>query len=191
MRVHENEGLQLVRRRPHRLERGIVRLPAVDVRADLGAAQTEHPHGAHQLVRRPFRILQRQGGESHEAIGITADDSGDLVVLQASASGAEFRLLVIEEGVHGGADGLHLDAVLVHVGKPQIEVPAFRRHRPLHYFARDLHDRRAVALRNQLRRHARRFLAEPPDRLLRQHVGVDVDGAAGFHRRYHTNPTTF
>jgi hypothetical protein len=132
-----------------------------------------------------LRILQRQGGERDEAIGMALGRGGDLVVLQDSAGGAERRLLVIEEGMHGGADGLHVDAMLVHVGKTQIEVPAFLRHRPLHHFARDLHDRRAVGLRNQPRRHTRRFLAEPLDRLPRQHVGVDVDGTAAFHRGDH------
>jgi hypothetical protein len=36
--------------------------------------------------------------------------------------------------------------MLVHVGQAQIEVPAFRRHRPLHHLAGDLHDGRAVGL---------------------------------------------
>ena len=185
MRVDENEGAQLVRRRPHRLECGIVEVLAVDVRADLGAAQTEHPHGAGELVRRSLRILQRQRGEPHEAIGIAVDHGGNLVVLQGRAGGAERRLLVVEEGVHGGADRLHRDAVVVHVGQAQIQVPTFPRHRPLHHLAPNLHDGRAVGLRDQLRRHPRRFLAEPPDRLLRQHMGVDVDGAAACHHRYH------
>ena len=108
-------------------------------------------------------------------------DGGDLVVLQRRAGGAERGLLVVEEGLHGGADRLHVDAVPVHVGEPQIEVEDFARHRPLHHLAGDLHDGRAVALGDQLRRHPRRFLAEQPDRLLRQHVGVHVDGGGAGH----------
>src|SRR6478609_8590789 len=40
MRGDENERPQFVRRRPYRLERVIVEVPAVDVRTDLGAAQS-------------------------------------------------------------------------------------------------------------------------------------------------------
>src|SRR6478672_8285427 len=74
VRVDENERPQLIRRRPHRLERGIVEVPAVDVGTDLSAAQSELPHGAPELVRGPLRILQRQGGERYEAIGMASDD---------------------------------------------------------------------------------------------------------------------
>ncbi len=74
------------------------------------------------------------------------DHGGDLVVLQRRAGGAERGLLVVEEGLHGGADRLHVDAVPVHVGEPQIEVEDFARHRPLHHLAGDLHDDRAVGL---------------------------------------------
>ena len=125
MRVHEDERLQLVRRRPDRIKRRIVEVAAVDVGADLRAAQTEPAHGARELVGGALRMLQRQGREPHEALGMAIDDGGDLVVLQRRAGGAERGLLVVEEGVHGGAHRLHVDAVPVHVGEAQVEIPDF------------------------------------------------------------------
>jgi hypothetical protein len=112
---------------------------------------------------------------------MAADDGGDLVVLQDGAGQAERRLGVIEEGVHRGADRLHVDPMLVHLGKPQVEVPALPRHRPLHHLARDLHNGRAVRLRHELRRNPRRLLAQPANGFLRQDVGVDVDSGAAGH----------
>ena len=181
VRMDEDECAQLVCRRPHRLERRIVEVAAVDVRADLRAAQAELAHHAAKLVGGLLRLLQRQGRKPYEAVGMARHHGGDLVVLQHRAGDAERGLLVVEEGMHRGADRLHVDAVPVHVGKPQVEVEALARHRPLHHLAVDLHDGRAVAVDDQLRRHPRRFLAEPPDRLLRQHVGVHVDGGGAIH----------
>ncbi len=129
-----------------------------------------------ELVGGRLRVLQRQRGKPDEAIRVARDHGGEAVVLQRRAGQAERALLVIEERLHRGADRLHVDAVPVHVGEPQIEVPALARHRALHHLAGDLHDGGAVTLLDELRRHPRRFAAEPPHRLLRQHVGVDVDG---------------
>ncbi len=41
VRMHEDKGAQGIGHRPYRLERGIVEVPAVDVAADLRAAQSE------------------------------------------------------------------------------------------------------------------------------------------------------
>ena len=76
---------KLVGRRPDRIERGIVEVAAVDVRADLGAAQLERPHGALELVGGRLRVLQRQRGKPDEAIGVARDHGGEAVVLQRRA----------------------------------------------------------------------------------------------------------
>jgi hypothetical protein len=174
--MDQDEGAQLVGRRPDRIERGIVEVAAVYVRADLCATQPERPHRAAELGGRRLRVLQRQGGEPEEAIRVTRHHGCEAVVLQRRAGQAERALLVVEERLHRGADRLHVDAVAVHVDEPQIEVPALARHRALHHLAGNLHDRRAVVLLDELRRDPRRLAGEPPHRLLRQHMGVDVDG---------------
>jgi hypothetical protein len=180
MRVHQDEGLERVRHRPHRLKRRIVEVAAVHVGPDLRAAQAERGHGSLELLGRLGRRLQRQRGEAHEPVGTAFRHRGDLVVLQRRAGGAQRRLHVVEEGLYGGAHELHRDAVAIHVGEAQVEIEDLARHRPLHHLAVDQHDDRAVLL-GQLGRDARRFLAEQADRLLRQHVGVHVDGDARGH----------
>src|SRR5262245_66373826 len=65
--VKQDERAELRRRRPDRLELGIVEVPAGDVRTDLRAAQAERAHGVAQLVGGKLRRLQRQRGDGEEA----------------------------------------------------------------------------------------------------------------------------
>ena len=180
MRVHQDEGLERVRHRPHRLERRIVEVAAVHVGPDLRAVQAERGHGALEFFGRLGRRLQRQRGEAHQPVGTAFRDPRDLVVLQRRTGDAQLRLHVVEEGLHGGADELHRDAMAVHVGEAQVEIEDLARHRPLHHLAVDQHDDRAILL-GQLGRDARRFLAQQANRLFGEHMGVHVDGDARGH----------
>jgi hypothetical protein len=145
------------------------------VRANLRTAKSQLRHGAAQFIRCLLRILHRQRRQAHEPLGMALHHRRMLLVLKRRAGGCERRLLIVEEGVHRGADELHVDAVPVHIGEPEIVVPDFLGHRLLHNLPGDLHVDGAVGLRDQLWRDARRLLAQKPDRLLRQHMSVDVD----------------
>jgi hypothetical protein len=171
----------LVGNGPHRLERRIVEVASVHVRSDLRAAQSKRCHGAVELVGGAARILQRQGGQSQEAVAVTIDDGGNLAVLHGRAGRRERRLLMVEEGVNRGGEELHGHAMPVHVAQPEIEIEGGARHPVLHDLAVDFHDG-APAGADQLRRHAGRFASQPPDRRLGQDVGVHVDGDAWAHR---------
>jgi hypothetical protein len=182
--MDQEKGMKLVGNGPHRFERRVVKVSSVHVRADLCPAQSKRRHRTLELVGGARRVLQRQRRQTHEAAGVTVDDPRDLIVLQRRAGATERGLLVVEEGVNGGGDELRGDAVLIHVAQPEIEIVDLRRHRPLHHLAGDLHDGDPVVM-GQLRRDAQRFLAQEPDGLLGQHMGMHVDG----DRRAHLTST--
>ncbi len=179
--MDDHERAELGRGRPHRLQRRIVEILAGDVGADHGAVHAELAHGALELLGGLLGRLHRQGRDPHEAIGMRLRELGDLVVLERGRRRGQRRVLVVEIGLRGRREHVHIDLGGVHVAEAALQLPAAARERPVGR-ARDLENREIGVDRGELRGDPGRLLGQQPDRLVGEDMGMTINGAGPGHR---------
>jgi hypothetical protein len=113
--MEQNEGAELRRRRPDRLELGIIEVFPRDVRPDLHSAQPERPHSVAKLVGGKLGRLHRDRGDGEKAVGMGLDHPGELFVLDAGEGRGELRRLGIKEGLRADRQHLRVDLRCRHV----------------------------------------------------------------------------
>ena len=104
-RVDEDEGAELRRGRPDRLQLRIVEIAAPDVRADHHAAQPELAHAAAKLRDGRVRRLQRHRAEAEKAIRVLLHQRRDVLVLDLRHGEREGRLLLVGDASAAGPTG--------------------------------------------------------------------------------------
>src|SRR5262245_52341371 len=112
--MDEDERLQLFSFLPERIELGGRNLLALDAAADGGANQAKLLHAALELLGGNLRILQRDRRIADEATWENLAHLRDLGGLQVEYAAGEIAVGAVPERVD--AEGLHVDAVPVHVG---------------------------------------------------------------------------
>ena len=139
--MHEDQHAELLGLGPEGVELRIAQLLAVDAAADASAAQAVLLHALHELLGGEVGMLERDGGEGHEAVGVR---------------GAE---LLVPVGVD--AERLDVDALRVHRAQARRDVllqQGVRLQRPPHERVRrghravrvDVHGLHALAVDDDL-----------------------------------------
>src|SRR6266853_4944075 len=109
LRVDEHRHPELLGLGPERVELGIGDLLAVDAAPDGGPAQAVLLHALLELGRGEVGMLERHGGEGHEAIRVGRADLGELLVLELADPGGDVPVRLVPVGID--AEGLDVDAL--------------------------------------------------------------------------------
>src|SRR5664280_1518721 len=151
--MNEDEGTELLRRRPERIEHGIVEIAAVDIGGDHGATQAKLRHRTSEFIGRRLRRLQRHGAKAEKAPGMSPDDRGDLLVLYSRAGLRQRHFVPIKERENIRRKNLNVHIIGVHIAQPQIQVPNLARERVLYDIAIDFERTAAHVLIFEHRRY--------------------------------------
>jgi len=172
--VHEQHDAELLAFGEDRPEARGGEILAVDIGRNLDAAEPERFHKPFEFLNSQLGRLERDRPKPDEAIRVTPDDLGDVVVDKSRRRNAEIRLGPIEHLPWCGRDRLHVDAHHVHVGQPLFDRGQLCMH-ALHLLA--LHFTRPVVGKPH-----RRIALWRPERLY-QFVGrLEVDMAMNVDR---------
>src|SRR5918999_1759392 len=113
--MNEQRHVQLVQLGIKGREAFVIEIPAVDVAADLGAAQIQLANRAFQLSRGHFWVLHRQVGESDETLGMPAHGRRKTVVDFLAKAEALDRVKSVKEKERRDREDLHVHGLRAHV----------------------------------------------------------------------------
>ena len=122
-RVHEHGGAELFRRGEHRLEARVAQRRAVDIAAELDAAEAVL-HQPLQFARGGVRVLHRHAAEAEEALRFARHHGGDGVVDMAGERQRVVERQPIRQQFRHGREHLPRDAHRGHGFQAALDVPA-------------------------------------------------------------------
>jgi hypothetical protein len=116
--MEDHQHLQLLGLGPNRVEAPIVEVPSPHIGVDLEPVEAEVGLDPRHLGDRRFRMVHGQVGDADEPVGSLLGHGEDGVVLQGVDPGAGLLVEPVEVLGWGDGQGLHIDALEVHVGEP-------------------------------------------------------------------------
>src|SRR5262245_4769912 len=113
-RMHDDQGVQFLRLCPERIEIGAVIVVAVDVGADVAAAQLEIAHRVLEDSGGADRVLQWHGSDANETVGMARDQLFDSFIVEAAPALALFTGEPVTQGRGMGFQSSDSQLVLLH-----------------------------------------------------------------------------
>ena len=170
-RVDEQDCAEFFRLRPHRMKLGVGKIFTQQVAANCRAAQALLFHRVFELLHGQIGELQREGGETAEALRIRCREFRQALVVELDDGGGGIAILPIPEWID--RKDLHVETHRIHPGET-----AF--------------DCRFVAHRNEVlrhpfdgRHHALRVCAHQRDSIVKVAVRVGVNRLHAFAVEHH------